>query len=82
MCYAERPARPVDDNEYSEAGRAFRMAYILIVKGPRTAKQLAKDLNCTVQNIYYLRDSVSCAGPLTVLDDGRFALLMDTSDWI
>lgn len=71
-----------DEREYSEAGRAFRMAYILIVKGPRTPEQLAQDLGCTLRNVYYLRDSVSSAGPLTVLDDGRFALLMDLADWV
>ena len=71
-----------DEHDYSEAGRACRMAYILIIKGPRTIEQLAVDLGCTVRNVYYLRDSVSDAVPLSVLDDGRLAMLMDLNDWI
>jgi hypothetical protein len=73
---------PRTEREYSEAGRAFRMAYILIIKGPRTARELAEDLGCTVQNVYYLRDSVSNAAPIVECDGGRLALLMDANDWI
>jgi len=69
-----------DNQRFTEAGRSFYMAHILTTKGPRTPKQLAHDLNCTVRNVYYLRDSIMPTGLLTVLYDGRFALRVDGGD--
>ncbi len=81
MGHASAPARPVTEREYTESGRAFRMAYLLILHGPMTIRQLAASLECTERNVYYLRDSVSNAAPLRECDDGRLALPMDMADW-
>lgn len=81
MCEATRP-RPAGYSEYTEAGRAFRMAYLLAVKGPLTIAKLAALLECTERNVYYMIDSVSNAAPVSRLDDGRVALLMDLNDWL
>lgn len=72
----------MNEREYTEAGRAGRMVYILMVTGPRSVEQLAVELGCTLRNVYYLRDSLSTSVPLTTLDDGRLALLMDMADWL
>ncbi len=81
MGHASAPAHPVTEREYTESGRAGRMIYLLAIRGPQTIAWLAVALECTERNIYYLRDSVSNAVPLTQLDDGRLALLMDMADW-
>jgi len=81
MCEATRP-RPAGYSEYTEAGRAFRMAYLLAVKGPLTIDELARLLQCTPRNIYYLTVSVANAAPLRQTEDGRWELMMDMNDWI
>lgn len=81
MCEATRP-RPAGYSEYTEAGRAGRMVYLLIVKGPLSIDELARMLQCTPRNVYYLRDSLGSAVPIYQGDDGRVALLMDLNDWI
>lgn len=81
MCEATRP-RPAGYSEYTEAGRAGRMVYLLIVRGPLSIGELARLLRCTRRNIYYLRDSLSSAVPIYQGDDGRLGLLMDMNDWL
>lgn len=61
--------------------KGFRLAYLLLIRGPMTISEIAAALEITERHAYRIVDKCALAGPLTQDDDGRVALLMDMVDW-
>lgn len=73
--------RPEGERELVATARGFRLAYLLLLRGPLTVAQIADELEITERHVYRVIEKCSLAGPLTQDEDGRVVLLMDMADW-
>ena len=68
------------EREIVATGRGALLSYLLMVRGRLHVSYIARRLECTVRNVYFIVDSASAAGvPLTV-EDGWVELWLNGRD--
>lgn len=69
------------EKELVATAKGFRLAYLLLIRGPMTIGQIATEMECTERHAYRIVDKCALAGPVAQDDEGRIVLAMDMADW-
>ncbi len=73
---------PTSERELVATAKGFRLAYLLLLRGPMTYDQIADALEVSLRHVYRIVDKCSLAGPIAQDEDGRVYLMMDANDWL
>ncbi len=73
---------PVGERELVATAKGFRLAYLLLLRGPMTHEQIAAELEITLRHVYRIIAKCELAGPLAQDENGRVYLMMNAADWL